>query len=50
MPIHNAQLQQSFENDVKNWDESMTTAFAQAIGELYATQAILGYKEANKTE
>lgn len=50
MPINNAQLQQSFENDVKNWDESMTTAFAHALGELYATQAILGYKDANKTE
>jgi hypothetical protein len=50
MPINNAQLQQSFENDVKNWDERMTTAFAQALGELYATQAILGYKETNKTE
>ncbi|APY07268.1 hypothetical protein BWZ20_02660 [Winogradskyella sp. J14-2] len=50
MPINNTQLQQSFENDVKNWDERMTTAFAQALGELYANEAILGYKEAYKTE
>ena len=50
MPIHNTQLQKSFENDVKNWDERMTTAFAQALGELYSKQAILNYKEANKTE
>lgn len=50
MPINNAQLQKSFENDIKNWDERMTTAFAQALGELYSKQAILDYKEENKTE
>ncbi|WP_243472140.1 hypothetical protein [Winogradskyella sp. MH6] len=50
MPINNAQLQKSFENDVKNWDERMTTAFAHALGELYSRSAISDYMKENKTE
>ena len=36
MPIENSELRKRFEQDVRSWDESMTTAFAQALGELYS--------------
>ena len=34
LPFNNDELKLYFENDVKNWDESMTTAFAQAMSEV----------------
>lgn len=36
MPINNLSLQPYFEDAIRNWDESMTTAFAQALSELYS--------------
>ncbi|GAB4375210.1 MAG: hypothetical protein Kow0075_01440 [Salibacteraceae bacterium] len=36
MPINNAELQEDFEDDIRSWDESMTTAYAKAVSELYA--------------
>ena len=36
MPINNQELQEKFEEDIRYWDESMTTAFAQSVSDLYA--------------
>lgn len=41
MPINNPALQRHFENDIRNWDESMTTGFAQALSEIYSNTAML---------
>lgn len=40
MPINNRQLQLVFESDIRNWDESMTTAYAQAVSELYSSNLL----------
>lgn len=42
MPINNNGLQTDFENDIRKWDESMTTAFAQSLSELYS-KSVLSY-------
>lgn len=49
MPINNDQLQSAFENDIKNWDESMTTAFAQAVSELFSKTIMNNYQLINDT-
>jgi hypothetical protein len=40
MPINNPDLQPDFEGDVRSWDESMTTAYAQAVSELYSNTVL----------
>lgn len=48
LPVNNSQLQPKFENDINSWDESMTTAFSQALSELYSNTAMSCYLEMNK--
>ena len=48
MPVNNSQLQLDFENDIRNWDESMTTAYAQSLSELYSKTAMNYYLGMNK--
>lgn len=47
MPINNSELQSLYENDIKRWDESMTTAFAQALSELYSKNTLSLYFDLN---
>lgn len=49
MPINNRQLQLEFERDIRNWDESMTTAYAQTVSELFSNNTLNSYLVAKKT-
>ncbi len=47
MPMNNEQLQTIFEKDIKSWDESMTTAYAQSLSKLYSKTNMLYYLKKN---
>lgn len=45
MPFNNQMLKDKFEDDIRDWDESMTTAFAQAWSDMSSNLMILFFTQ-----